>query len=557
MVIFALTVLLLTVMVCMTLSFGMKTKERLELQTVADASAYSTAVATARTMNALALDNRAQISNMVALAGVQSLLSWTAYYRSNVEGTFINFLALKAKYQSQAAFCCGLLGAAICGTFCQCLTYQANVNLPAELTLFGAYAHGVVPAQWAVGDAASAADALGFQANAIALYVTGELPAYANLWSNLSGANGVAQPIVNKANLGTPQFPNDIQVSPDDSVTMREAFNIFGGGGALMPFNDWFLRSDEIYAALGTRLHPFVTRRILGKTLLMAGLAPKAFPAIDTLDADLGSAYFDKFPTHSMPPWPLANAEAAIADDHSSIPGAPGILTTWWPGLDGLPAPPIPIAGGQTWPCPTVGLVLPTPAKTLVSAGIISPAAGGAIPTHWWFSGADPNPAIHILAPTGLPVSVWPPFIDYNPALELKPADNYGQPKNYTTIQRDYSARPPGQQDPWNLLLRTNFFGSPNTFTLSDNSSLVMADDGTNISKQTAMATGITYYHRAGHWREPPNLFNPFWRAGLAHPGIDAQGQGGDVPGALNSSNVPWAADTYNQLKAVGYKGFQ
>jgi hypothetical protein len=84
-----------------------------------------------------------------------------------------------------------------------------------------------------------------------------------------------------------------------------------------------------------------------------------------------------------------------------------------------------------------------------------------------------------------------------------------------------------------------------------------MADDGTDISRQTAMATGIAYYHRAGHWREPPNLFNPFWRAGLTHPGIDAQGRGGDVPGALNSSNVPWAADTYNQLKAVGYKGFQ
>ncbi|HEX4619978.1 MAG TPA: pilus assembly protein, partial [Myxococcaceae bacterium] len=90
-----------------------------------------------------------------------------------------------------------------------------------------------------------------------------------------------------------------------------------------------------------------------------------------------------------------------------------------------------------------------------------------------------------------------------------------------------------------------------------DRSSFVMSDDGTDVGLQTAMATGIAYYHRAGHWREPPNLFNPFWRAGLTHPDIDAQGQGSDIPNALDSSHVPWAADAYSQLKAVGYKGFQ
>jgi len=37
------------------------------------------------------------------------------------------------------------------------------------------------------------------------------------------------------------------------------------------------------------------------------------------------------------------------------------------------------------------------------------------------------------------------------------------------------------------------------------------ADEGAGLSK------ALVYYHRLGDWREPPNMFNPFWRAKL-HP---------------------------------------
>ncbi|SEU31767.1 pilus assembly protein TadG-related protein [Stigmatella erecta] len=37
------------------------------------------------------------------------------------------------------------------------------------------------------------------------------------------------------------------------------------------------------------------------------------------------------------------------------------------------------------------------------------------------------------------------------------------------------------------------------------------ADEG------AAMSKALVYYHRLGHWSEPPNMFNPFWRAKL-HP---------------------------------------
>ncbi|NVJ02343.1 pilus assembly protein [Myxococcus sp. AM009] len=74
-VLFALTLLLLTLMVLMTLGFGMRAKERVEIQMAADAAAYSQAVATARAFNAIAVMNRAQVAHMVAMAGTQSLIS--------------------------------------------------------------------------------------------------------------------------------------------------------------------------------------------------------------------------------------------------------------------------------------------------------------------------------------------------------------------------------------------------------------------------------------------------------------------------------------------------
>jgi len=85
-VVFALTLLLLVLMVTMTLSIGMKAKEKMELQTMADAAAYSNAVATARAFNGISLMNRALMGHMVAMTGVESLISWSSYYRAAIHG---------------------------------------------------------------------------------------------------------------------------------------------------------------------------------------------------------------------------------------------------------------------------------------------------------------------------------------------------------------------------------------------------------------------------------------------------------------------------------------
>src|SRR6185436_13850654 len=60
---FSLTCLLIALMVLVTLSLGAKVRDRMDLQTVADAAAYSNAIATARTLNSIAVMNRVQVAH--------------------------------------------------------------------------------------------------------------------------------------------------------------------------------------------------------------------------------------------------------------------------------------------------------------------------------------------------------------------------------------------------------------------------------------------------------------------------------------------------------------
>src|SRR3954470_21603281 len=85
-VLLALTTLLCALMVMMTLSIASHVRDRIELQMLADASAYSNAVATARSYNTAALLNRTMVSQWAAMCGVGALHAWgsmhAAYFHS-------------------------------------------------------------------------------------------------------------------------------------------------------------------------------------------------------------------------------------------------------------------------------------------------------------------------------------------------------------------------------------------------------------------------------------------------------------------------------------------
>jgi hypothetical protein len=128
-VLFALSLLLLTLMVLVTLNIGMKVKEKMELETAADAAAYSQAVATARTYNSISILNRALMSNMVAMSGVESLISWASYYRAVVYRAKGNYefqrdLIYRIPIQIPSCLCAPTNAA--CARLCRCSTQAIN-----------------------------------------------------------------------------------------------------------------------------------------------------------------------------------------------------------------------------------------------------------------------------------------------------------------------------------------------------------------------------------------------------------------------------------------------
>lgn len=77
-VLVALTFLLLTVMVCITLSIGTAAARKADLQNAADAAAISNATATARTFNTASVLNRTMVSHYVAMSGVQAQMAYAS-----------------------------------------------------------------------------------------------------------------------------------------------------------------------------------------------------------------------------------------------------------------------------------------------------------------------------------------------------------------------------------------------------------------------------------------------------------------------------------------------
>jgi hypothetical protein len=237
-----------------------------------------------------------------------------------------------------------------------------------------------------------------------------------------------------------------------------------------------------------------------------------------------GSGYFYGSKVHSA----QANAVYAWGDDHY------GITFTYTP------------AAG---PC------LPDSESSQIEAYVRSTDTTDSTDHHEWTTGS-----VDVLPPTtthDLPKCVrncpgmWPFFVDYNIDLVTDQGDNFGQPKNFAVIQRDYALRT-SHKDPWAF----NFFFKFGQGESWDNRANKLTQYSADLSKQTALAAGLAYYHRYKHWQEPPNLLNPFWRGTLVSAEVDRQGEM-DVPAELSNAQVPYAADIYTKLRAAGFKGTQ
>ncbi|HEX8705783.1 MAG TPA: pilus assembly protein TadG-related protein [Myxococcaceae bacterium] len=525
-VVFALTLLLLVLMVCMTLSIGTKVKEKMELKTAADAAAYSQAVATARTYNSISVLNRALMSNMVAMAGVQSLISWSGYYRGVLNETRKAYNTPKTEYGVIAAAACPAGQVALCNCARQAIQDIGDTQdaLEREDQRVDQVFQGM--------DSAAGLEARGLQISSVS---DRQQELFRRLLNeNLSGSMAIGAAIATELNKGNKWSSNEVTALAtvaDRNKKEQEGGQCTGEGGAACLRRAADHKNHFIWATMGTRGHGFVTGRAGGADPITQRLRT-IIPQPDRFNVtNEGSGYFSDSDTRSDAAKGPTGNKHAWGDDHGEVNVF--FLRQTGPCPPGIPG------SGSPW--------------AHVRSNDTSGEAGD--DEHRWSGGEDPGNRIqqHTMGDCNNCPGMWPPHMDYNWGLLNDGVNVFGQPKNYAVMQRDLSTRPPKQADPWNLLFNFRFLRT-GAGTEFDNTGLkLVSQGGTDISKAVALSAGIAYYHRVGgNYREPPNFLNPFWRATLVRANIDVAG----VDHIVESLPAGEAQNAVRALDSAGYKAW-
>lgn len=520
-IIFTFMLLFLSLMVLLTVSFGMRVRERMELQTLADAAAYSNAVATARTFNTVAIAHRTAWALTVARSATQAYISWTSIYRD----------ALAALQQDASIF----IAAYIAGV---CPIPQ---KIPAGIA-FGLWKQKLsqeaqrIQGVWDGVDKAASAQVREYNITT-ATFLESDFKANSDMLAGLLQGQNIAKKVIAQAG-GSP-WPITAPDAADMVATREAASDCNQGAWCNGLVGGTSIHQYEIY--MGTRDDSFTTGRGGGTMLMTSKLMQlvQGYGTIAYLGGEGASARSDQLqgPVHGAE----ANWGAATSDDHGNL-----------------------FYLGRFGGCP-----IPVPPLSL-SADVLANLESNP-DKHEWSRGTCPN-ASDTQTHSGIGDIAggnWPITYDYTEAKVKDQADAYGQPKLYALLQRDYGGGS-GQLDK-SVFLDFDFAfvpGSPKHFsnrgTRSEGKQLgsnLRATGGASIdiSKQTALATGMAYYHRGDDWKEPPNLMNPYWRATLVSPDIDQQGKmpGGDITQTLQQAGAQWAGDAATALYNAGFRGFQ
>ncbi|GHG73024.1 hypothetical protein GCM10012319_19510 [Comamonas sp. KCTC 72670] len=491
-VLFALTMLLMVVMVSMTLSMGAKVKERMELQTLADATAYSSAVTTARAFNAVAVMNRVQVAHAVSTLGTLSLISWSTLYWKHADNAAELFRLMAAPYAVNTVFqcfwppkpLCRLCSRALAQTLALATVSTLHArsvrdDLRRDTELFAAE---TLP-RW---NAAQRIHAAQVEVLARARARVGDGPE-SLAQQYLSRANLVAPDELSVQSAGTRVTQQELSDAVLDHATARQGSEPHEVGHIVM----------------GSRGHPFLRNRNEGsdwdrlfssnsvgrRSLVLLGAGHIFYSGSRN-----GKGYYDNdYATNpsGRPYEPRAHdgqsgrTRVAFlpAADLARVPGAAQRFRNWTMCASPLPAFPISAAIG---------------------------VAGRGI--------GDGSVSVSALGHSGVGHSVrhafetFPPFVDFNGAQVLDADNLQGQPKLVTALARD----PVPQRDVWDLSFNLQGgLGAGRRLDLGGGPIFEGAP------RQVAMGSGVVYYHRFQHSTEPPNMFAPYWRAGLTRFSVD------------------------------------
>ncbi len=549
----ALGMMLVTLMVCMTLSFGTKAKAKMELQIVADQAAYSTSVAVARTFNVLALTNRVTMAHMTAMLGIQSAISFSSIWYGILFQLMIYYPLEIANQLTMCNPCpwCPLCPLAI--VVAAMITFTRVIPVLLEfIRLMGLY----YPL-----DTAAALQANSTGTAAMMLYLGQTDAVMRHLHGYLDNQN-LARRVVNRSAGGRGNFT--VPTGNASDVAKREvgfAAGPFAGlVGAINQTN--LIASDRhaVMASMGARGHPFTANRASYSILpnSVDAMLRQAYLRVgavrDITYVNMGNAYFGSVPNIHQNTMLSTNSKLAMADDH-------GLGQVTWTG----PWARRPLR----WVLMPVGIVASSPGFNghLGGFGIVIQVPVGPNPVPVPILVLIPlTPVFHATHRTNAACllncpSAWSNFVDYNLLKVQDSDDNNAQPKLPVTVVKDAHTAP---RDPFNLFFDFRFTGTTK-FSLHSGSmgssaanSGIWIRDGAgvaDISRQLGYSTGIVYYHRADHWAEPPNLFNPYWRGSITRADTDRAANGGDIEDTMTRAGAPWAARAFDSLLANGFKG--
>ena len=516
-VLFALTLLMLVVMVGVTLTIGMRAREKVELQTMADGAAYSNAIVTARAYNQIAVWNRAQIAHMMTLAGVQSHISYASWYVALLKGSESGG---KATAWLAKGICAGCPFG--CGWCCTCCA-----TVPVAHKFAAAFGKEYTKAKKQLGkiDESMAKQAFAIQGFAGMYGKAGNALYNAHTASLMGG--GLADEV---KQLVTARAANPGEYGVDTVTNLASAREL----------GDACIKPSRGVCLLGNPGAPSSSQA----------------PALEATNGTRESDFLRSRGWAATPPYPMV-----LAAQNRSI-------TTFFPSGTGhfgmSKHQPVETGNNQAWG-----------EDDGFAAGIINLPSACPLPTGWTASAevkssAKDFPSHHRMSPGGPPKcdqdkvhdlaecrddkgrkcnSVWVGRQEFNINYQdaqrsltvggAGPGNQWRQPVNMVKVTRDYGAR--SKRDPWEFKF---------TLKVSQGGGQQVDLKDPKMDQQAALATAITYYHRnmadaPRSWEEPPNFFNPYWRATLVPADIDGVGK------------LAVANPTAALLKGVGFKGIQ
>ena len=491
----AFTTLLVAICLFMTISISWQVRNRIQLQHAADAKAFSDATMVARAYNSLAYSNRAIAGNVVAMTILHS-------FHSEISAANDLYFSLMQALNQAIAFelakstkCFPLIGCVPCFYFWHCIPHKLLFQLDQIRAMLawigGRMGSRIRPLDPPFIEAIESIDDSISVLNSFQDALKTDL-----LLSGLSDQNST----INRINMTSGSAKSDFMaitdttISPFETSLRQKRLDLTDVVNAARP--SWVRdrgipgingSSEQLLSPLFGRNGPF--RQLLGNTWVSGSAVQSVF----TFNG--GAGFYQSQPSIILPGI-LTNL---LGHPRSQIRGAHvSSFDGWqWIGF---------VRHGCTWP---IGSDTPMLGDKL-SPAIVTSNSGG---------GRHRSPAllsifnnVHRGRHT---VNSNNSFFDLAVYSTDAEQDNgWLQPGSYAGFTTNSLSRAFDRQssakNPWDLKIKVSL---PVEGSINLENSTANSDAG----QAKAVSKAMTYYHHPGNWKEPPNFWNPFWRAKL-HP---------------------------------------